>query len=294
MSARMGPESFARVWTGLNHPEGIVWDADKNLLYAGGERGEIYCGGLDGAWTQIAHCGDGAFVLGLTLDAAGNLFVCERGNSRVLRIDTDAISIQEISNGTPERPMECPNYPAFDSTGRLFVSDSGTWGRDDGVIFVIDATGRTSLWATTPSDFTNGIAIAPDQRFLYVAESRASRVWRIAIDIDGSAGAAEVVWHEPGTVPDGLAFDRDGRLYIGCYTPDSIYSFIPGDGATELFAHDWSGQILQAPTNLAFVGEGLHALATANLCGWAVNVTTAHPPAPGHPLTRPEVTAWIQ
>jgi len=292
MSEPFGPEVFRPLFSGLHHPEGLVWDDDQELIYAGGEGGEIYRGSLDGSWEQIADCGEGGFVLGLAVDARGDLYVCDRGNSRVIKLDADDLSTIELSRGTTERPMHCPNYPAFDASGRLFVSDSGSWGEDDGVIFVIDPERGTSVWATAPSDFTNGLALSPDARFLYAAESRASRVWRIAIEPDGTAGEQQIVWHFPATVPDGLAFDSAGRLYVSCYTPDSIYVVEP-DGEQRLFAHDWSGQFLQAPTNLAFLGKGLTSLAHANLCGWHLGVTDAVP-SPGHPVARPEVASWLR
>lgn len=293
MRAQYDSGAFTPVWPGLNHAEDLVWDADRELLYAGGENGEIYRGRLDGAWEQITGCGENSFVLGITLDAAGDLYVCERGNSRVLRISTTDFTLQEISRGTPELPMVCPNYPSFDASGRLLISDSGTWGANDGRIYTLDPTTGTALWSTVPSDFTNGIALSPDEHYLYVVESHASKVSRIAINDDGSAGATELVWHVPNTVPDGLAFDQDGLLYIGCYTPDSIYLLNPSTGDHRLLAHDWSGQHLQAPTNLAFVGAGLDQFATANLCGHHLNIATDLGPT-GHALLRPEVTQWAR
>lgn len=283
-------DKFLPLWSGLNHPEDLVWDGDREFLYCGGERGEIYRGTLDGKWAQIAHCGDGSFVLGLALDADGRLYICERGNGRVLKLD-EQLALHEISRGTQERPMLCPNYPTFDGSGRLFVSDSGTWSRNDGVIYSIAPGTGATVWATTPSDFTNGLALSIDQDCLYAVESRASKVWRVPIRSDGTAGAPEPIWHVPETVPDGLALDREGNIYIGCYTPDSIYLLDPRTGRSELFAHDWSGQFLQAPTNLAFVGRDLGTLAAAGLCGWSINATTAIA-APGHPPVRPKVTSW--
>jgi len=290
-SSAFGPEVFTTIWNGLNHPEDLVWDGNRQLLYAGGEQGEIYRGHLDGTWRMVATCGEGSFVLGMALDARGDLYVCEAGNARLLKINATDFTVSEISRGTPERPMKCPNYPAFDREGRLFVSDSGSWGADDGVIYSVSAETGTSVWATAPHDFTNGIALAPDGRHLYVVESGGSKVWRTTIEDDGSAGESKIVWHVPGTVPDGLAFDRDGNLYIGCYTPDSIYFLDPWSGDTRLFAHDWSGQRVQAPTNLAFVGAELDQLATANLCGRHLNIARDLSIV-GLRLHRPEVRSW--
>ncbi|MDA1229065.1 MAG: SMP-30/gluconolactonase/LRE family protein [Chloroflexi bacterium] len=63
--------------------------------------------------------------------------------------------------------------------------------------------------------FPNGMCLSPDGGYLYVAMSlNPPRVSRIKIQADGSAG--EVVTEVPQAVPDGLAFDTDGSLYISC------------------------------------------------------------------------------
>ncbi|MBU6150196.1 MAG: SMP-30/gluconolactonase/LRE family protein [Chloroflexi bacterium] len=280
-------QDFSSVLSGLDHPEDIVWDSETQRLYAGSENGLLYSGRLDGTWSPVARLGDGLLLLGLALDGQGRVYVCNAGGHRLEVVDPESGTAVVLSTGCAERAMITPNYPAFEPSGRLFVSDSGTWGSDNGVIYTVSASdeGYTEVWDSRLPRFTNGIALSPDREWLYVVESIASRVSRIEIRPDGKAGRLEQVWSVPQTVPDGLAFDTAGRLYISCYTPDSIYVVEP-DGDTILFAHDWSGQTLQAPTNIAFVGEQLTLLATANLCGWHVNVTTKIPDA-GLPVPRP-------
>jgi sugar lactone lactonase YvrE len=53
-------------------------------------------------------------------------------------------------------------------------------------------------------------------------ESTPPLVCRIPINPDGSAGGRAVVVELPRTVPDGVAFDVDGNLYISLYTPKSL------------------------------------------------------------------------
>ncbi len=84
--------------------------------------------------------------------------------------------------------------------------------------------------------------------------------------MDGKAGGYEVVTALPNCVPDGIAFDAAGRLYIACYAPDRIYR-LDADGTLEILFDDWSRMSLNAPTNLAFAGEGLARLVIASLGG---------------------------
>lgn len=279
-------EAFA---TGLDGPEGVVWDAERGVLYAGGLHGQLYRVTLEGAVEQLTDFGAGTFVLGLALDARGRVYACERGTGRFLRHDPDAGTTEDYTSGTPDRPLITPNYPVFAPDGTLYLSDSGRWGDDDGVVFRVTPDGSTSVWSGKPSDFTNGLALAPDGNALYVAESRGSSVWRIPILADGSAGPAEQLWHTPRTVPDGLAFDADGMLYLSLYRPDGIHRIDPATGHSQPVVEDWTAQFLQAPTNIVFAGPGLSVLVAANLAGEHLARWNGRLPAPGQPLHRPDI-----
>jgi gluconolactonase len=276
--------------TGLDGPEDIVWDADRGVLYAGGKHGDLYRVHLDGTVENLLHFGAGSFVLGMALDSVGRIYVCERGNARFLRVDPATLAIEDYSAGTPERPLITPNYPAFAADGTLYLSDSGQWGAQNGVIFRISTDRTTEVWSTAPSDFTNGLAVSPSGDAVYVAESKGSKVWRIPVLPSGAAGDPEVIWDRPRTVPDGLAFDADGMLYVSLYRPDAIHRIDPATGETRVFVDDWTGQFLMAPTNIAFAGAGLDLLVTANLNGDHLNVLRTALPAAGLPLRRPEIT----
>jgi gluconolactonase len=281
--------SFRAFATGLNGPEAVVWDAERNVLYAGGRHGEFYRVHLDGTVEQLLTFGDGSFVLGLALDAAGRIYVCERGNGRLLRVDPDTLEVQTYASGTPQRTLVTPNYLAFAPSGMLYLTDSGTWGRHDGVIYRVRPGGATEIWTDQLSDFPNGIALAPDGSAIFVAESGSSGIFRIPIGKDGDAGTAELIWSRPRTFTDGLAFDADGFLYASMYRPDAIFRVDVTTGRSETVVDDWTAQYLQAPTNVAFAGDSLATLVTANLAGEHLNVLDAPLPAPGLALPRPSI-----
>ena len=87
-------------------------------------------------------------------------------------------------------------------------------------------------------------------------------MWRIPIQPDGSAGQAVVMAELFHTVPDGVAFDTEGRCYVAHYTPDRIDRILP-DGTVETVVEDWEAIHLNAPTNIAFCGPNLEFVAAA-------------------------------
>ena len=282
-TATAGLEQFTPFATGLDHPEGIAWDPDANVLYAGGEAGQLYSVDEGGAVTQVADTG--AFMLGLALDAAGRVYAC--AGSQVVRVTPSDGSVESYATGTDEEPMRTPNYPAFGSGGTLYVTDSGTWDGDDGLIYRVDPGGECQVWTRALASFPNGCCLAPEGDALLVIQSTTPGLWRVPIDDGGAAGIPEQVCALPDTVPDGVAVDADGQVYISCFRPDHLYR-VDRDGGVELIASDPRGVVLNQPTNVAFVGAHLDRLACASLGGWSI--VTGDVGARGLPLPRPAIT----
>lgn len=282
--AVLGLERFEPIANGLDHPECVVWDSRRNVLYAGGEAGQIYA--IDGPDDVREIADSGEFVLGLALDEAGRIYAC--AGSKVVRVTPDDGQVEVLSDGAPDRPMQKPNYLAFGLDGTLYVTDSGDWGDPTGVVYRVGTDRSTEVWTTALPSFPNGCCLAPDGRSLLVVQSRDPGVWRVPISADGSAGEPQRFCALSGTVPDGVAFDSDGRLYVSCYRPDRIYR-VPAGGAPELLVDDPSGIGLCAPTNIAFHGSRLQRLAVANL--GSLHVSSAELDATGHPIPRPELNS---
>ena len=97
-----------------------------------------------------------------------------------------------------------------------------------------------------------------------MVESDSDRVYRFGLTNDGQLGAREVYADSVGRLPDGLALDEAGNLYVACYASDEIWRISPS-GEKTLLAWDYHGILLSRPTNLAWGGENRDMLYVANL-----------------------------
>lgn len=244
----------------LHHPEGIAIGPD-GALWCGNGEGDVLR--IDRASGAIAKMGStGGFTLGLAFDTGDNLFVCDQKSALVWRLHLPTGDFAPFI----QPGMRIPNYPVTDPWRNcLYVSDSfGAPGPGPGVWrFNLDS-GRGGLWWNEPMQFANGMALSADGSALYVVESFGRKVSRIAIGGDGEAtGCGDHATDLPG-LPDGIALDDAGNLYVSCYEPSRILRIDPA-GKVELYAEDATAHLFCHPTNIAFDGVDLFA---ANLGRW--------------------------
>ncbi len=251
-------ERFEVVATGLDHPECVAFDREGRL-WAGGEAGQIYR--IDAAGKPQVLASLGGFTGGLAFSPSdGALHVCNPSLG-VVRVDAEGRHTV-FATGAGGHRMATPNFPVFDQRGRLYVSDSGTWKARNGALlrFEPDGTGRV---IGGPFGYANGLAIADDGRSLFMAESDTDRILRFDLDGDGALGPLEVYAEGVGRLPDGLALDEAGHLYVAAYASDEIWRISPS-GTRTLLAWDHHAILVSRPTNLAWGGPGLDELHVAN------------------------------
>src|SRR4029077_5222637 len=138
----------------------------------------------------------------------------------------DAGSAQTLRDG-----FMLPNYPVFAPDGTLYVSDSGHWGRDNGLVYRLGVDGTLDVFSDRLPHFPNGCAVSPDGRHLWVVESFSPTLNRF----DLATGELDEVTRLPGTAPDGLALTVEGGVVVSCYRPDRIVH-VDGGGAVETLA----------------------------------------------------------
>ncbi len=272
---------------GLDHPEGVTVGPD-GTVWAGGEAGQVYR--IAGDPPVVTEVGSSrGLTLGLAVDAAGTVYTTDPHHRSVQAFGADGVP-SLYADGSPAPQIRAPNHLCFDSKGNLYVSDSGRWKEHDGCIYRMRPGGAGEVWCDTLRTLPNGVCMGPGEEHLYVAMSLApGRISRVEIRADGSAGRVEDFALMEGTIPDGLAFDVNGNLFVVTYRPETVW-MIPGDSRrAEPLVHDPEGWLLASPTNVAFTTVGSPLLLIANIGRWHLSALPV--PWPGLPLHHPE-PAW--
>ncbi|MGI9429360.1 MAG: SMP-30/gluconolactonase/LRE family protein [Bythopirellula sp.] len=230
---------------GFDWSEGPVWvnqqggfllfsDVPANIVHqwseVGGLRQWLKPSGYTGATSRGGESGSN----GLTVDPKGRLVLCQHGDRRVARMDApwpaptaNFVTLAERCDG---KRFNSPNDLVFHSSGALYFTDPA-YGMVGGFsdptretdylgVYRVSPDGEVTL-LTDQRTRPNGIAFAPDEKTLYIAQSdqEAPHIYAYDVQGDGSIAneriffdASELAKNNQG-MPDGLKLDQAGNLF---------------------------------------------------------------------------------
>lgn len=217
------------------HPVHHDGAEDVVVATSGPHEGSVYTGAADGAVLRVApdgtvtQVGDtGGRPLGLELDPDGRLVVLD-AHRGILRLDPATGAVEQVLAEVGGRPMAFCNNGAIASDGTLWFSDSSRhfgidrW-KDD---FVQDtASGRLLALRTDGSvevvldglRFANGVALAADESFVVVAETRGRTLVRHWLT-GARAGTRDLLASDLPGYPDNIARGSDGSIWVSIASP---------------------------------------------------------------------------
>jgi gluconolactonase len=255
---------------GFDHPEDLAFDS-AGALWTGGELGQVYR--LEpGAEAPIEVVRHGGETRGIAFDSDGSAIVCNHALSTIYRVWPDGRS-EEIPCVAAGRRIQTPNYAAFGRDGSLFVSDSWRFPEPDGYVYRWPpGGGEPEIFHSGPFGYPNGLAVDAAGDWLYIIETAHDAIVRVPAD--RAEGSIERVADGLSRMPDGMAFDVDGGLWVATFAGDAIYR-VDRDWSVELVAHDDRAITLNRPANVAFGGEAFDRLFIANLGSNFISVLDA-------------------
>ena len=258
MSAILETTQAERLATGFVFTEGPLWHPD-GFYYFVDVRASLLYRITPGRPHEVVREKTGGGN-GTTFDLQGRLILCEGDNRRVTRRAPDD-RFEVLVDRFEGKRLNRPNDVVCRSDGSIYFTDPGLRVPlaerevEHAGVYRIAPDGAVSLVADF--EYPNGLAFSPDERLLYVANTRwAQYIHVLELDADGRMARrrifADMSSDETDGVPDGMKVDVEGRVY--CTGPGGTWVFAP-DG-TRL------GVIRtpEVPANLAFGGPDLQTL----------------------------------
>ena len=265
--------------TGFGFTEGPLWHPDGFYYFVDIRRSVLYR--LTPGKSPELVRGETGEGNGTTFDLQGRLVMCEGGNRRVTRTAADG-RIDVLVDRYEGKRLNRPNDVVCKSDGSIWFTDPGLRvplaQREVPYagVYRIDPDGTTKLVADC--EYPNGLAFSPDERILYVANTRWSQYIH-AFELDRAGNLvrrrifADMSSDETDGVPDGMKVDVEGRVY--CTGPGGTWVFAP-DGARLGII-----RTPEVPANVAFGGPDLRTLfLTARTSIYTLRVKVAGQPHP--------------
>jgi sugar lactone lactonase YvrE len=215
--------------------EGAAIDSQGNLYFCsrGTYKGIVRWNEKDGAQRYVAlatKAGPG----GLWVDDRHNIFATATDERRILKV-TPQKKVSTVAQGFEKDPKlaKGPNDLVVSKGGTIYFTDPNGYYGDapNGTIYRIDPKGKTTVFSDAITG-PNGIILSADEKTLYVAHNVAkatSKIEKWPLQADGSGGQMSELATVNDCVADGMAVDRDGGIWLTCYSFGAAYR-INSDG----------------------------------------------------------------
>lgn len=224
------PEMYA---TGFEMADGPTFDSAGSLYavnYRGnGKIGRITRDGLASVWcdlAKIAPCeGRQPLALGLKVDGEGSIVAADAGGGRLLRISPDGTRADVLADRHQGSRFTKVNDVAI-SANQLYFTDTGAAGDGQpvGAVYRYDSRSRSVVLLANSLSQPAGVAVTPDGKSLCVSESGSKRILIFDFSETGDATNRRTLVEFPrenqGNLrgglfpPEGMIFDKRGRLYV--------------------------------------------------------------------------------
>src|SRR5579884_3533773 len=200
----------------LHYAEGPVWSLEGFLLFSDTPADQIKRWVPGKGVMDFSSRPGGAS--GNAFDEQGRLYTCEFRERRVTRLAKNG-KLDVLAARYEGKRLNAPNDIVVRRDGNAYFTDPAFGNQQDAReldfygVYRITPKGELSAiakWKTRP----NGIALSPNGRLLYIADSDARAVRIMDLDRGGAASNERVFIPKIEGVPGGLRTDEKGNLYV--------------------------------------------------------------------------------
>src|SRR3984893_13323970 len=221
--------SFEKVATGFVFTEGPLWHPDGFYYFVDVRGSGLFRVTIGQPHEKIRETHGGN---GLTCDLQGRLINCEGDARRVTRTELDG-TVGTLIDRFEGKRLNRPNDVICHSNGTLLFTDPSLRVPlaereiENAMIYKIAPDCAVSELAAF--EYPNGLALSPDERTLYVANTRWTKYIH-AIELDAAGNAvrrrifADMSADQTNGVPDEMKVDQSGRVFCTGTTGTWVYA----------------------------------------------------------------------
>ena len=257
----------------ISLPEGPVWDKNsKSLLFVDVMGNKMYkWNEKEGTREYISPSGNTGYAPnvdlgllggnGLLIDENGDIIVCQHGDRRLAKIEnTESTSpnFTTVIDNYDGKRFNSPNDLTYSSNGDIYFTDpafgffnletfqfveSELKDLDFNGVYKYNINSEELSLITDQIDLPNGIAISPDEKTLYVAETEGGKLYGFDIIGEGeinkiqfphSINGGKLLNNEGGIKRfDSLAVEKNGNICVGTLFNGGISVISPSGDLVE-------------------------------------------------------------
>jgi len=196
-----------------NNIEGPAFDKNGNLYVVNFQKdGTIGLVKPDGTVELFVTLPEGSTANAIQFDSKGNMYLADFTGHNVLKVD---MKTKKIDVYVHNSSFNQPNDLCINKKDQLFASDPN-WQGGKGKLWRIDKGGKAVL-LNDQMGTTNGIALSPDEKTLYVNESVQRKIWSFTVDKKGNLSNKTLFAEFQDFGFDGMKCDNQGNLYVARY-----------------------------------------------------------------------------
>lgn len=223
---RLATAAVEQLYTGGRWAEGPVWFGDmRQLIWSDIPNNRMLrWDEATGSVSEFRKPSNNAN--GNTRDRVGRLLTCEHLTRRVTRTEYDG-SVSVIAEGFDGHRLNSPNDVVVSSDGAVWFSDPpfGIAGFYEGQkqqseiparVYRVDPETHKITIVIDDLVGPNGLAFSPQERLLYVVESRGQRgIFAYDVKDEGTLSNGRRFVDAVDGTPDGIRIDINGNLWCG-------------------------------------------------------------------------------